>query len=246
MPVELAELRARRKVLAPLIEVGGILAQAPRPQPIDQKPYALAARPRIVRTLDPNPIEWLSHISSSRTRYLASNHSSRLTRAAGPGMPPAVFDHQLGITSTSSVGVLAARDQERSRHEPGRVRTAPASHHPGWHGNAIVSPWTHACTNGDDEPGPKALHAWGWLIWARLACEGPPPGGARLRGLGRGFPGREAGGRHQRRLVFRPGPAGGVHRWPAARDGPAARRRSARTSTETGAELGVRPWPARP
>jgi hypothetical protein len=47
--VELAELSARGEVLAPLIEVGSVLAQAARPKPINQDAHTVAAAPVVRR-----------------------------------------------------------------------------------------------------------------------------------------------------------------------------------------------------
>ena len=52
MPVPLTELRTRRQILAPLVELGRVRAQAPRPPPVDQYPFPVAGAGRIVRALD--------------------------------------------------------------------------------------------------------------------------------------------------------------------------------------------------
>jgi hypothetical protein len=57
MTVELAELGTRRKILAPLIEVGSFFAQPAGPQSINEDPDAIAARWLLVRTLDRDRVD---------------------------------------------------------------------------------------------------------------------------------------------------------------------------------------------
>jgi len=52
VPVEPAQFSTRRQVLAPLVEVRSVLAQAAWPQPINQHPHTIASNGRIVRALD--------------------------------------------------------------------------------------------------------------------------------------------------------------------------------------------------
>jgi len=54
VPVPFAELGGRRGVLGPLVQVGRILAQAPRPDPVDEHPGAVGRRGRVINAPDPD------------------------------------------------------------------------------------------------------------------------------------------------------------------------------------------------
>jgi hypothetical protein len=53
--VPLAQLGGRRDILGPLVQVGRVLAQAPRPDPVDEHPGAVLRRRGIVDAADPDP-----------------------------------------------------------------------------------------------------------------------------------------------------------------------------------------------
>jgi hypothetical protein len=54
VPVPLAQLGRRCGVLGPLIQVGRVLAQAPRPDPVDEHPGAIVRRRCLVDAADPD------------------------------------------------------------------------------------------------------------------------------------------------------------------------------------------------
>jgi len=54
VPVPLAQLGGRRDVLGPLVQVGRVLAQAPRPDPVDEHAGAVGRRRRVVDAADPD------------------------------------------------------------------------------------------------------------------------------------------------------------------------------------------------
>jgi hypothetical protein len=54
VPVPLAQLGGRRGVLGPVIEPGRVLAQAPRPDPVDEHAGAVLRRRRLVDAADPD------------------------------------------------------------------------------------------------------------------------------------------------------------------------------------------------
>src|SRR5690606_18112550 len=55
VPEPLAQLRARRELLQPFVERGVFLAQAARPQAVDEDSPAVRLRRRIVHALDVDP-----------------------------------------------------------------------------------------------------------------------------------------------------------------------------------------------
>jgi hypothetical protein len=54
VPVPLAQFGGWRGVLGPLVQPGGVLAQAARPDPVDQHPGAVIGRRRVVDAADPD------------------------------------------------------------------------------------------------------------------------------------------------------------------------------------------------
>jgi hypothetical protein len=54
VPVPLAQLSGRGGVLGPLVQPGRVLAQAPRPDPVDEHPGAVVRRRRVVNAADPD------------------------------------------------------------------------------------------------------------------------------------------------------------------------------------------------
>jgi len=54
VPVPLAQLGGGRGVLGPLVQAGRVLAQAPRPDPVDEHAGAVGRRGRVVDAPDPD------------------------------------------------------------------------------------------------------------------------------------------------------------------------------------------------